>query len=364
MEALRYQTFPLPAGSSGTRFTVQKMVELIRAGIKSPAIRQKAVQVIKAAGVRPYDRRAEVNALFSYVKSTFRFVQDPTLVELIHTPEKLLEIRSGDCDDFTVFLASLLGAVGYETRVAIVGPGKDVWSHTFPEVLLDGNWVPLDATKTDPAHLLAARKAGNYKTFALQGGVMLGRGLGIDPITVASTAKMLPGVNEVLNKILSFGKDMTVNYGPTEQSALNSSQGQALYAAYIDYGLPREGAAALTVADLVTRGDKFADQKAWRKLVLTSPLLIAQKQYPNDVTKWPEGVLTVTVNGRRVRKENAPAPGKEVSITPGPDGREPEPDFRLQHDVSLPPWMMWAGLGLAAIVILPKLLGGRPRRRR
>lgn len=362
MEALRYQTFPLPAGNSGTRFTVGKMVELIRAGIKSPAIRQKAVDVIKAARVRPYDKRAEVNALFSYVKSTFRFVQDPTLVELIHTPEKLLQIRSGDCDDFTVFLSSLLGAVGYETRVAIVGPGKDVWSHTFPEVLLDGNWVPLDATKTDPAHLLAARKAGNYKTFALQGGVMLGRGLGFDPVTVAATAKMLPGVNEVLSKILSFGKDQTVNYGPAENAALNSSQGQAIYAAYIDYGLPKEGAAALTVADLVTRGDKFADQKAWRKLVLTSPLLIAQ-QKSSDVNTWPPGVLTVTVNGRRVRREDAPAPGKEASATPGSDGREPEPDFRVEHGFSLGN-TGWILLGVGVLFVLPKLLGGRPRRRR
>ncbi|MCI0596987.1 MAG: transglutaminase-like domain-containing protein [candidate division Zixibacteria bacterium] len=346
---LSYRTFPLPAGTKATRFTVEKMVELIRAGIKSPAVRQKAVQVIKSSGARAYDQRSEVNALFSYVKSTFRFVKDPALVELIHTPEKLLEIRSGDCDDFTVFLSSLLGAVGYETRVAIVGPAQGIWSHTFPEVFLDGNWVALDATKTDPAHILAAKKAGNYKTFALQGGVMLGQG--------SQIINFLPGVEDVLKKILSFGKDMTVNYGPAEQAALNGSQGQALYAAYIDYGLPPPGAAALTVADLVTGGDKFADQKAWRKLVLTSPLLIAQKQYPSDPTKWPDGVLTTTVGGRRVRKSTPPPIDVTTDTRVAPP---PEPDFRVE--VSKPGWLWPMLLAVGLIFVGPKMFGGRRRR--
>ncbi|MGH8003258.1 MAG: transglutaminase-like domain-containing protein, partial [Limisphaerales bacterium] len=348
---LRYQTFPLPAGNSGTRFAVQKMVELVRAGIKSPAIRQRAVQVIKSSGARPYDKRAEVSALFSYVKSTFRFVQDPTLVELIHTPEKLLEIRSGDCDDFTIFLSSLLGAVGYETRIAIVGPGQDVWSHTFPEVLLDGSWVPLDATKTDPALVLAARRAGNYKTFSLQGGIMLGSFI---------PAGVLPGAAETLKKILSFGKGRTLNYGPGEQAKLNSSQGQALYAAYIDYGLPPPGAAALAVADLLT-GDKYEDQKAWRKLVLTSPLLIAQRQYPSDVTRWPEGVLTITENGKRVKK-STPPPISVTTDTRGQDRPAPGPDFRVEHGFQIPPALLWGGLAVIGFFVLPKLLPKRGRR--
>lgn len=122
------------------------------------------------------------------------------------------------------------------------------------------------------------------------------------------------------------GGDKTLNFGPTEQTALDSEKGQAIYAAYIDYGMTVHEAAILTVADLVT-GDKMADQKAARKKVLQSPLLIAQQKYPTDPSKWPDGVLTMNVDGKRVRRIN-PAIGDPSPILPGPrlPGEQPRPD--------------------------------------
>lgn len=102
-----------------------------------------------------------------------------------------------------------------------------------------------------------------------------------DPWTIAESA---------FNVISKLGGDRTVNYGAKEQAALDSDQGQKIYKGYRDYGLPVAAAAALTVADLVT-GDKYADQKAARKLMFASPLYQAQIKYPDDPSKWPPSAI-------------------------------------------------------------------------
>lgn len=196
---LEYRTFPLPPGSESTRFTVKKMVELVRAGIKSPAVRLKALKILQASAVPEKNQRAEVAAIFRWVKDSIRFTKDPTLVELVHTPEKLLELRAGDCDDFTVLIAALLGAVGYDTRVAIVGPVPGVWSHTFPEVWLGGKWVPLDAT-AERDLVERARKSGNYKTFALIGGRAMGA-LEVKPTVAVNGAELY---TEIVRQTISY----------------------------------------------------------------------------------------------------------------------------------------------------------------
>lgn len=155
-------------------------------------------------------------------------------------------------------------------------------------------------------------------------------------------------VNDLIGGIIPSIGDKTLNFGTQEQAALDSEKGQAIYAGYIDYGMSVHEAAILTVADLVT-GDKMADQKAARKKVLQSPLLIAQQKFPTDPTKWPEGVLTITINGQRVKKAKPavgdPYPSLGNNNVVGP----PVGTYAKESGTN---WMVIGGVGLAIAVVL------------
>jgi tetratricopeptide (TPR) repeat protein len=87
--------------------------------------------------------------------------QTPHAVDTIHYPYQTLERRSGDCDDTTVLLASLLGNVGVPTKLVdapghiflLVGTGLHERNRMALGVdstmyLIDGEevWVPLETT--------------------------------------------------------------------------------------------------------------------------------------------------------------------------------------------------------------------------
>lgn len=117
----------------------------MNAGKKSPVVRQLAVSLTK--GLIQKDWNSEVNTLYKFVRDRIRYVRDINGVETLHTPEKILENAAGDCDDKSVLLASLLESLGYKTRLVAVGFRKNSFSHVYPEVLHNNNWVSLETTE-------------------------------------------------------------------------------------------------------------------------------------------------------------------------------------------------------------------------
>jgi hypothetical protein len=336
---------------------------------------------LTAAGAPSYDRKAEVGALFAFVRRNFRYVKDPTLVELIHTPEKLLEVRSGDCDDFTVIIGSLLGAVGYETRVAIVGPVAGIWSHTFPEVWLDGRWVALDATVTDKAAIERAKKSGHYKTFALQGGSMLS-GFGAAAVAVKPT--IVVDGNELFRRLVQGVVDYLhaeLNAGTMKPAEIS----RYLTAVHQEPTMtPLMKTAVVKAVELVGLYRFGWSSERMQEL--------SRLAGPGDVGGFLSGVFNVVkkVVGAAVKvgksvlgiPENQPVSVK-VELPPGTN---PQPvnlgnNITAQVDASkaiqaqawggvgdfFSKYGLWIALGVAGIFVVPKLLGsfsGGGRRRR
>jgi hypothetical protein len=161
--------------------------------------------------------------------------------------------------------------------------------------------------------------------------------LGGDALSILSGGSISGALTSFVGSIIPNIGDSTLNFGPSEQAALDSPKGQEVYTGYIDYGMTVHEAALLTVADLLT-GDKSPDQKAARKKVLLSPLLIAQQKYRNDPTKWPDGVLTTTINGTRVRKLAPPvmdAIGPALSLVKPPPKTEREKEVEREDRKTL-----------------------------
>jgi hypothetical protein len=121
------------------------MRQLVTAGKKSPVVRQLAVSLTK--GLTQKDWESEVLELYKFVRDRIRYVKDINGVETLHTPEKVLENAAGDCDDKSILLASLLESLGYKTRIVAVGFRKNSFSHVYPEVLFNNEWVSLETTE-------------------------------------------------------------------------------------------------------------------------------------------------------------------------------------------------------------------------
>jgi len=114
--------------------------------------------IIHAANVEEKDTRGEIAAIHNWVKGHLRYVRDPLWYEFITYPETLaFERADGDCDDFCVLEAALLGSVGIPSRFVVWGFKGGNFSHVSMQAMAPtraddpGGWVSLDPiVKTQP----------------------------------------------------------------------------------------------------------------------------------------------------------------------------------------------------------------------
>ncbi len=192
----------IPAGQSGTDATVAQMKKLIRQGVKDPRIRRHALQILRSVGVSPRDYAGEIRSVYNWVKANVRYTKDPDRLELLTSPQKILELGAGDCDDYTVLLSALLGSLGHTVRIKVGGDVSGLYRHVWPEVQYRGRWIPLDAATPRP-RLGKAPELSASKPYSLEGNNM--------PLTVRT-----PGEN--LQMVPVAGDDY---YRETVQATLN-----------------------------------------------------------------------------------------------------------------------------------------------
>jgi hypothetical protein len=143
----------IPKGYLGTKRTVQHIQVLIRAGAKDFYVRQKAIDILLAKGVRPKNYLGEIQALFQWVQRNVRYTKDPFRLEVLHAARRMLELRAGDCDDMTVLLGALLESIGHPVRLVLAGPDPlrpRLFTHIYLEVFHRGRWIPSDPTMPQP----------------------------------------------------------------------------------------------------------------------------------------------------------------------------------------------------------------------
>lgn len=139
------QLMEIPSGSAGTRATLQLMSALTNAGKKRLKIRRLAQILVSEKSQKDY--AGEARELHRFVRDNIRYLRDIRGVETLQTPEKTLQFKSGDCDDKSVLLASLLESIGHKTRFVAVGFSPDTYAHVYVEVYINGGWEPLETTE-------------------------------------------------------------------------------------------------------------------------------------------------------------------------------------------------------------------------
>ena len=144
---------PLANGDQGTAQTIAMMRRLVDNALSDSAFVRKAVDIVRP--VAPFDDAGEVQTIYDWVRRNIRFVKDPVSKEKLYPPQELLKIRSGDCDDISMLLVSLLGTVGYPSRFVTISTNAQApneFTHVYVETETppgSGNWIPLDAARLD-----------------------------------------------------------------------------------------------------------------------------------------------------------------------------------------------------------------------
>ena len=135
----------IPDGRAGTRATLKLMAGLTREGKNSLAVRLAAQQLVQPLKQRDY--AGEVRLLHAFVRDRIRYVRDIRGTETLQSADRTLTLKSGDCDDKSVLLASLLESIGHRTRFHAIGYSPDRFAHVYVETLLGSEWVPLETTE-------------------------------------------------------------------------------------------------------------------------------------------------------------------------------------------------------------------------
>jgi len=142
-----------------TADTVRKMQQEIWRGAHSLQVRSIAVPLVRS--VPKTDNLWRARKLFEWVKRNVAYVRDPYGIELLHSADHLLGVTnlaqrwgtgfSGDCDDHSILLGSLLMSVGYPVRLTVMSNKPDGKPHhVYPEGMINGRWVPMDTTVDHP----------------------------------------------------------------------------------------------------------------------------------------------------------------------------------------------------------------------
>ena len=94
-------------------------------------------------------RVCNAKAIFYFVQKNFNYLNDPLAFEYYKTPQESLQSNSGDCDDSSILLSSLLKSIGFQTRFVFV-PGHVYIQVKIPESIssykTEDDWINLDGT--------------------------------------------------------------------------------------------------------------------------------------------------------------------------------------------------------------------------
>lgn len=140
-------SYTSPDGKSGIQATLEHMRLLVMNAVKDPGLISLVNGLTK--NLEPRDYTGEITAIYNWVRDYIRYRRDIEGVETLIKPDALVfnpEIaRQGDCDDFSMLLATMLKIAGYPTRfIAGVVPGARQ-GHVYVQVNTGNKWVTLDA---------------------------------------------------------------------------------------------------------------------------------------------------------------------------------------------------------------------------
>lgn len=136
----------LPRGVNANLETVNIMARVARERATHPKIRELALAILHHDQVPSQHYADEAIAIGRYVQNKVRYVRDIEGVEQLHDPLTMIDqlkrgMASGDCDDMSLLIATLLLSVGHQPYFRIVRYGQQSGPyHHIYVVVYEKNW--------------------------------------------------------------------------------------------------------------------------------------------------------------------------------------------------------------------------------
>jgi hypothetical protein len=156
--------------------TINAMRKLAHGAKKDMGIIRLTRDIVR--DLQPGDYNGEILAVYHWVCQHIRYVRDINDVELVISPQRMLQLGGGDCDDMATLLAGMLMSIGNECRFMVVGFEDKNPSHVFCQVALrtgdagGGNvsggrvWATVDPVADDGTALMH-RRVGFARAYPL-----------------------------------------------------------------------------------------------------------------------------------------------------------------------------------------------------
>jgi hypothetical protein len=170
------------SGREGVREKLRYLRGLIDEDRHDPYVRALAARILRASGLPPSDAFGRAVALFEWVRANFTYIHEP--LETFIRPRRLLldpRFHFGDCDDFTLAIATLDEAAGYDTSLEAIG-WLGHFKHVFHRMRIRRAWYAVEGTLPEPFSFDPAEKAA----------AIYGRGE-LGPLASSLAPSRLPG---------------------------------------------------------------------------------------------------------------------------------------------------------------------------
>ena len=139
------QVVDIPSGRAGVMETLAHMRRVVRDAKKDFFIKRTADQIV--SHVEQKDWVSEARAIHAYVRDQIAYRMDPNDIEMVKTPQKVLETGAGDCDDKSVLAAALLESLGHPARFVAVGFVPGELTHVYVETKIGNRWFAVETTE-------------------------------------------------------------------------------------------------------------------------------------------------------------------------------------------------------------------------
>lgn len=164
------------------------------------------------------DYASEALACYYWVCQHIRYMKDPSNVEMVKDPIRVLETKAGDCDDIATLLSSMLMACGNEACFSMVGFVAGAGpSHVYACVYAHGKWVALDpvANREIPDMLRRTKVRKNIPVSARAGQ--------LKPPDAAGLSGMNLGSSPTIYSVFDYRTGLYTYYTPAKAPRLPAS---------------------------------------------------------------------------------------------------------------------------------------------
>jgi hypothetical protein len=347
---MEYRLSELPGGGvAATDATLREIARICQNDLRqSPAVRFQATQIL--GSVSGKDHVGEARALFEWVRRHVRYQKDPVGIETVQSPVVTLRLRAGDCDDHAALLASLAIAVGIPARFRVLGASADNFIHIVPELYAGGRWWWADTTERLPFGV-RPRPLPVERIYNFQGEVSM---LGQSETLPVTAGQFKASIRDAVWRTLQ------TNW----QNGLINEDDVRSYLRVIDEGNFFSKKPLLvdptraTIAEFLAWVPSHLGPSRKRGVGGLSGLDGFLSSIVKAVGSVVKGAVNLVTGGGSptVQIQYPPAPTTATApVAPTVPVAPP-----AVMSAGMPTWAWVAIAGLAAVVVLPMLIGGRP----